>query len=404
MQRYLTFPLIKDIEKKPILLSGPRQSGKTVLSKSILGNDYDYLNFDVIKDRKRLLKQDWYHDRKLIIFDEIHKMKKWKVWLKGIFDSNEHNLKFLVTGSAKLNTFRKVGDSLAGRYLYYRLYPFDIKELISLFDEKKNKEYFKIIFPKIDFTNLDLVKQKILDRLLLTSGFPEPFLNAEEGFYNRWQQTHLDVILKQDIAESEQISSVKQIETLTMLLTERVGSTLSYNSLREDLSTDDKTIKRWVDILENSYVLFRIYPYTHRSIAGVIKKAPKVYFFDYVRVEDISARIENLVALALLKEIHYALDAKGQVFSLHFLRNKQKKEIDFLITKAKKPYLLIEVKESESEVSENFSTFEKYFPEIKKIQLVKNLTRGFISKKNVHVVPMHQWLSDFSLNPLTDHN
>lgn len=398
MQRYLHFDLLKDLEKKPILLSGPRQSGKTVLSKSLISHNYDYLNFDILKDRKRLLEQEWYRDRELIIFDEIHKMKKWKSWLKGIFDSDDSHLKYLITGSAKLNTFKKVGDSLAGRYLYYRLYPFDLKELVALFNEKQNRDYFRAILPDADLTNLNDVKKKILERLLSVSGFPEPFLEPEMGFYHRWQQTHLDIILKQDIIETEQISNVKQMETLSLLLAERVGSTLSYNSLREDLNTDDKSVKRWVDILENAYVLFRVYPYTHKSIAGVIKKSPKIYFFDYGLIEDRAARIENLVALSLLKEIHYALDAKGLPFDLHFVRNKQKKEIDFLITKFKKPHLLLEVKESDSEVSENFAVFSKYFPEIKKIQLVKNLNRGFISKSNIHVIPMHEWLSEFTLS------
>lgn len=143
--------------------------------------------------------------------------------------------------------------------------------------------------------------------------------------------------MKQDILETESVRNIKQLETLTLLLTERVGSTLSYNSLREDLSTDDKSIRRWVYILENSYVIFRIYPFYHKSIAGSLKKAPKLYFYDYCRVDEYSNRLENLVAASLLKEIHFRIDTKGEVYDLNYLRNKQGKEIDFLITKNKKP-------------------------------------------------------------------
>ncbi|MEQ1665848.1 MAG: DUF4143 domain-containing protein, partial [Bdellovibrionales bacterium] len=215
----------------------------------------------------------------------------------------------------------------------------------------------------------------------------------DPGFYNRWQQTHLDIILRQDVLEAEAIKSIKQIETLTLMLTERVASPLSYNALKEDLSTDDKSIKRWVDILENSYVLFRVFPYTNRSFIHGIKKSPKIYFYDYCRVDNNANRLENLVALSLMKEIYFRRDCKGEVFGLNYIRNKQGNEIDFLITKKKKPHMLIEVKESDSEPSPNFKSFEKYVPGVQKVQLVKNLERGFTNKEGISVLPMASWLA-----------
>lgn len=374
MERYLTKPILKDLNQKTIILSGPRQCGKTYLSQNFKNKKVEYLNFDVLEDRKKILSHNWAINRDLIIFDELHKMKKWKNWLKGVIDATSPRPPILVTGSAQLNTYKKIGDSLAGRYFSYRLYPLDIKELLEFGDKNRNAN-------------------EMLNRLLEVSGFPEPYLSTEKNFYSRWQQTHLDVILKNDIYETESVRNIKQLETLTILLTERVGSTLSYNSLREDLSTDDKSVKRWVDILENSYVVFRLYPFFHKSIAGSLKKAPKLYFYDYCRVDKLSHRLENLVALSLLKEIHFRKDVKGENFDLHFLRNKQEKEIDFLITKNKKPHVMIEVKESDAIASENFKEYGKCFPDVKKIQLVKNLNEEILTSKQVLITPLAEWLS-----------
>lgn len=373
MKRNFTDNIRKDLKSKMVILSGPRQCGKTYLAKHISPETTEYLNYDVANDRKKILKTDWPISSEILILDELHKMKKWKNWLKGVVDAGDSGPQILVTGSAKLETYKKVGDSLAGRYFSYRLHPLDIKEIYQL-------------------ASLNLTEEKILERLLTVSGFPEPFLKGELSFYNRWQQTHLDVILKQDVLETESVKSIKQIETLALLLTERVGSTLSYNSLREDLSTDDKSIKRWTDLLENSFVLFRLYPYIHKNIIGGLKKAPKVYFYDYCRVDNSAARLENLVACALLKEIHYRRDVDGEKFELHFLRNKSDIEIDFLITKNKKPHLMIEVKEGDDKASNNFKVFDKYFDNIKKVQLVKNLKKKFITKNNIHIEPLAKWL------------
>lgn len=380
MKRIYEKPLLEDLQQKPIILSGPRQCGKTYLSKRLFPESCEYLSFDLFEDRKKIVKLNWNRSEHLVILDEIHKMKKWKSWLKNIFDSDKEIQKFLITGSAKLNTFKKVGDSLAGRYFSYRMYPFDLKEVLSL--------------AHLDWPgNLKQDPKSVLDRLMDVTGFPEPFIAGTQKFFHRWQQTHLDVILRQDILETENLRNIKQLEILTLLLAERVGSTLSYNSLREDLSTDDKSVKRWVDILENSYVCFKVLPYTHKSLATGLKKAPKVYFFDYGRVEASSFRFENLVAFSLLKEIHFRKDILGENYDLHYAKNKQHKEIDFVVTKNRKPHLLIEVKEGDDSPSDNFKSFGSYFPNVQKIQLVRNLTKKTLTKNGVWIWPAHEWLA-----------
>lgn len=376
MHRNIEESILNDLKRKIVILSGPRQCGKTFLGRQLSTKASVYLNYDILDDRKIIIKRDWDITQKLVIFDELHKMKKWKAWLKGIADQTQRKYQILVTGSAKLNTYKKVGDSLAGRYFYYRLYPLDLKEIRQ--SDHRN--------PKTTSA------QQNLERLLSVSGFPEPYLANDIGYYRRWQQTHLDVILRQDILETESVRSIKQIETLALLLTERVGSLLSYNSLREDLSTDDKSIKRWIDILENSYVVFRIYPFVHKSLTRGLKKSPKLYFFDVGRVTDPANRLENLVALSLLKEIHLRMDTLGEIFDLHFLQNKQKNEIDFILTKDRKPYMMIEVKESDSQASANFAYFEKALPGLKKVQLVKNLSQSRQTAQGVLITPLAEWL------------
>jgi predicted AAA+ superfamily ATPase len=297
-------------------------------------------------------------------------MRQWKRWLKGNFDTRTANHPILVTGSARIDTFKKVGDSLAGRYFQFRLLPLDIKELSQI--------------SKVD-------PQKSLDLLLELSGFPEPYLSGDVREYKRWRSSHLDIILRQDLLETEAVKSIHSIELLVELMTERVGSLISYNSLREDLQTDDKTVKRWFEALENSYVFFKITPYS-KKINRAISKAPKYYFFDLPRVSNEGARFENLVALAIYKEILYRKDVLGEYYSLHFLRNKNQNEVDFLICHEKRPLMMIEAKLSANNLENSFHIFEKGVGAIPKILIVKKLDRSFTQKSGARVVKASEWL------------
>lgn len=377
MERYLYKELKKYVGKKILLLSGPRQVGKTTLSKAIVKN-FDYFNFDRLADRKKLLAEEWNREADLIIFDEIHKMNKWKQWLKGIYDT-EVKKNFLVTGSARLDTHKKVGDSMAGRYFQYRLMPLCLKELAQ------NKYHN----PKEN-----------LNSLLKLSGFPEPFFNQSESFYKKWRKTHLDIIIRQDIAEIEAVKRIVDLEFLIELMKTKVGSTLSYKSLCEDLLTDDKTIKRWLTIFENSYLLFKITPFS-KNILHSTKKAPKYYFYDFPRIDNDGTRLENFVALSLLKEIYFLNDTEGEDYALHFLRDKDQNEVDFLIVKNKKPIIAVEVKTSSKEISSGFKKLTNqlllHFPDLKRIQLVKNLDRDFSNKEGIKVQNLENYLSNLKL-------
>ncbi len=375
MDRYLTEYILDDLKKKIVLITGPRQSGKTTLAK-MLSKNFDYLNFDNPDHRLGLIERSWDRAKDLIIFDELHKLKNWKSWLKGIYDTEGVQPRIIVTGSAKLDTYRKVGDSLAGRFFQFRLHPLDLKEIKKI----NNPD------------NLEAA----LDRLLDTGGFPEPYLEGSTRFYNRWKHVHMDIILKQDMIDLENVRQIASIETLIQLLRKRVGSPVSYNSLAQDLHCSDKTIKRWLMILENMYVIFSVRPF-HRNIARSILKAPKYYFYDTGQViGDSGTKLENLTACALLKEIHYMEDCHGETAQLYYLKTKDGREIDFFITRNERPFMMVEVKWADSNPSRNFSVFGNSFPGIKKVQIVKELDREKTYPEGTEIRIAHNWLAGFS--------
>lgn len=377
--RTLSAQIKRDLEKKIVIIAGPRQCGKTTLSRSLL-KDYDDLNYDNIDDRSEILNRQWERKKSLIIFDELHKMPKWKSWLKGIYDKEGVNPALLVTGSARLNAFKKTGDSLAGRHFYFRLHPFDLKELMAM--------------------KVRLSEEEMFNRLITVGGYPEPFLNGNEGEYRRWRQGHLDIILKQDLIDYGILRDVRSMDVLIQLLRTRVGSGISANALATDLHKDPKTVQRWLEILEDLFVIFRVTPYS-KDISRSIKKEPKFYFYDTGFVQgDESQKLENLVACALLKETHFLTDAQGKKYSLHFLKVKGGREIDFALVPEERGQLttLIEVKLSDSNASPNFEIFAGVFKNLRKVQLVQNLKKEHTSAKGVQVRKASSWLSDFSID------
>lgn len=376
MERYLKSFIQEDLNKKIILITGPRQSGKTTLSR-MLKDEYDYFNYDNADDRVSLYEKSWDRSKPLVIFDELHKLKNWKSWLKGIYDTEGIPPSIVVTGSAKLDTYKKVGDSLAGRFFQFRMHPLDLKEIKS-------------------FLNPEDIESE-LDRLMMFGGFPEPLLNGTERFYNRWKKSHLDIILKQDLLDLENVQQITQIETLIQLLRHRAGSPVSYSSLAQDLQCSDKTVKRWLTILENMYVIFCVPPF-HKNIARAIQKAPKYYFYDTGQViGDPGIKLENTVACALQKEIHFREDCFGEERKLFYIKDKEGKEIDFCIASDNIPSLFLEVKWNDDNLSPNFQKFIKMFPGIKMVQISKLLKREKTYENGAELRHAPSWLSEFTL-------
>ncbi|HLB42747.1 MAG TPA: ATP-binding protein [Gammaproteobacteria bacterium] len=371
MKRYLQPYIEQDLPSKIVLLTGPRQCGKTTLAKQ-LRDSFDYFNYDAVESRFALKEKNWDRQKKLLIFDELHKMDAWKRWLKGIYDTEGIPPEIVVTGSARLDMHKKLEDSLAGRYFQFRLHPLDLKEVVKIYTKDA---------------------EKLFDQLWQCSGFPEPFLKDNITYYKRWRHSHLDVILRQDLIDLYTGRDIQAIESLVLLLKNRVGATVSYSNLARDLERDPNTIKRWLQLLENLYVIFRVTPY-HNNIARSLLKEPKYYFYDHANVENgDGARLENLVACALLKELQFLEDTQGVITGLHYLRTKEGKEIDFLISIERKPILLLEIKWSDVTPANSFHHFNQFLPHVKKIQLVKELNREKTYPNGLEIRSLISWLT-----------
>lgn len=366
LKRYLSSCLSRDLKRKILLVTGPRQSGKTTLARQ-LGSSFDYLNYDEREHHKIILEKSWDRRKKYIILDELHKKKNWKLW----YDTEGLPPGLVVTGSARLDTYRKAGDSLAGRFFHFRLHPFDLKEIRQL---------------------QICQAEEALEKICFLGGFPEPFLSDSKSFYGKWKKTHLDIILRQDLLTLENVKSLSSIETLVQLLRDRVGSPISYTSLAEDLHCAPKTVKNWLTILENLYVIFKVTPW-HKNIARSLVKSPKFYFYDTAQVISPAARLENCAACSLLKEVHFREDVKGEEYKLFYLRDKNKREVDFLISKGNRPFYLVEVKTKENRLSEGLRFFSKKFPNIQKVQLVHHLKREKTFPRKLEIRKLAPWLS-----------
>jgi predicted AAA+ superfamily ATPase len=351
-KRYLAEPILSDLAEKMVFLGGPRQVGKTTLALWLAREHYkgfDYLNWDNRDDRRRILRSEFRGGAELLVFDEVHKYKDWKNHLKGIFDVHKDRFRIIVTGSARLDIFRRGGDSLMGRYHYYRLHPFSLAEYLEM---KSGLPPFE----EIRIPGEDPDAEKALSSLLTLGGFPEPLLRGRERTLRRWQNERVERLVSEDIRDLQAIREIAMVHLLTGLIPGKVGSLFSINALREDLQVSHKTLSNWMEVLERFYYLFRMYPFTHSRIRS-LKKESKVYLWDWSEVPDRAARLENLVAAHLLKLCHFLHDVEGYRADLYYLRDADGREVDFLVTVGEKPWFAVEVKSSYAYLSRNLTYF-----------------------------------------------
>ncbi|MCL5408799.1 MAG: ATP-binding protein [Candidatus Omnitrophica bacterium] len=350
-ERYLTRYVHEDVMEKMVFVGGPRQVGKTTLAKHVAGlyfKNFQYLNWDEQQDRRDMKAGRLPTDKKLIIFDEIHKYKNWKNFLKGIYDKHKDRYKILVTGSARLDVYRKGGDSLLGRYHYYRLHPFTIAEFINKFNVPK-------VLKEIDFYSSKETKEA-LDILLKFGGFPEPLLKQNEKALRRWHNERTELLVREDIRDLQNIRDISSLETLVDILPSKVGSLLSLNSLREDVEVAHKTIALWMNVLERFYYHFRIFPFYHNKIRA-LKKESKLYLWDWSQVNSEAALFENIVASHLLKFCHFLKDNLGYRAELWYLRDVDGREVDFFVSIKDQPWFAVEVKSSFQKPAHNLLYF-----------------------------------------------
>jgi uncharacterized protein len=310
--------------RKMAFIGGPRQVGKTTLALQVVGEDADerhpaYLNWDDPRVRPRIRGAELPPGEPIVVFDEIHKYARWRNLLKGIWDTEKSTRQLIVTGSARLDYYRKGGDSLAGRYRHLRLHPFSLRELD------------------------DEASAGALAALLRFGGFPEPLLAQRERGHRIWQRERLARVVREDLRDLERVREISLVEELVDLLPARVGAPLSIANLRQDLEVDHKTVERWLQILDNLYVCFRVAPYGVPRIRAV-KKERKLYLWDWSTVEGPGPRFENLVACQLLKYCHQREDIEGRRMELRFLRDTDRREVDFVVMEGRAPRFAVECK------------------------------------------------------------
>jgi hypothetical protein len=375
MNRYIEKYLIQDLRKKMVFMGGPRQVGKTTLCKKIRDEQFprgEYFNWDLDEDRRAIVKKQWLPDIPLIIFDELHKYSRWKRWIKGIYDTKPSSQQYMVTGSARLDVFRKGGDSLMGRYHYWRLHPFTLDE-----------------YPET------ISAEEAYQRLLQFGGFPEPFLQADEREARRWRRERFDRILREDVRDLDNIHNIQLLDLFAEALRHRVGNLVVLSNIANDLEISPKTAKTWLAIIEKMYIAFCIYPLTKNVPRSILKPA-KVYFFDNADVlNGEGSRLENLIATMLLKRIHFTEDYHGFRCSLHYIRDKEGREIDFAVVKEGVLESLIEVKTNDEKPSNALQYYTDKLKPKKSIQIVGNLKRTYESKGIIITNPIDFSNSNF---------
>jgi hypothetical protein len=366
--RTLSTQVAADLDAKMVFLSGPRQSGKTTVARAILGQQHRagasrYLNWDDDEARTRVLNREFPHEG-LVVFDALHKYSRWRNFLKGLYDAHGKALHILVTGSARLDLYRRGGDSLQGRYHHLRLYPLSLKEAgCSLGD------------------------------LMALGPFPEPLLAGSATAARRWSRQYRSLLVREDVASLERVDEMGALEQLSVRLPGLVGSPLSLNALREDLQVAHKTVERWVDILERLMYVFRLSPFGPPRIKAV-KKSRKHYLFDWTAVADRGARFENLVGFHLLKECHYLEDVEGHDAELRFFRDVEGREVDFVQIKSGKPVRFVECKVADTVVSPALLYLRRKFPTVEAVQVLA--TRGVdrLGREGIRLVSADRFLAE----------
>ncbi len=325
-------------------VSGPRQVGKTTVARSNVGDSDLYLNWDRQRDRRFITsgpeeiaihaKLDHLEtENPMVVFDELHKYGRWKNFLKGFFDTYHDQCRILVTGSSRMDVYKRGGDSLMGRYFLYRMHPLSPAELTG-----EGTLEAEIQAPSA-------VKMDVIETLLQFGGFPESLSRGTTRFYNRWSRLRMDQLVREDLRDLTRIQELGQVAVLAELLQNQAGALCNMSTLAKQVNAAVDTIQRWIAALESLYFCFSIRPW-FKNVAKSLRKQPKIYLWDWSHISDPGAKRENFIASMLLKSVHFWTDIGLGNYKLHYLRDKTKREVDFLIVKDGIPWFLVEVKSS----------------------------------------------------------
>lgn len=372
-------------------LSGPRQVGKTTSCRAVASL---YLNWDNTDDRRLILRgpaavaeaaglaQLW-PAPPVIVLDELHKHPKWKAFLKGFFDTYGPQARIVVTGSSRLDVFRRGGDSLMGRYFLHRMHPLTVGECL------RTALAAEPIQPPAPIAAADWVA------LWEHGGFPEPFLQRDPAFSQRWRSLRQDQLVREDIRHTSQVQDLGALEATAAILAERSATQLVYSNLAQETGIAVDTARRWIDALERLHFGFTLRPW-FANIAKSLRKEPKWFLRDWSGVADPGARAETLVACHLLKAVEGWTDRGLGKFELRYLRDKLKREVDFVVIRDRKPWFLVEVKKSETALSDTLAHFQTATKARHAFQVVHDLpfvAADCFTRTEPTVVPAQTFLS-----------
>ncbi len=391
---------------KMIFLTGPRQVGKTTFARMWLestGFEDVYFNWDDLSVMIEYKKNPLYFrniiDEKIknkpvpLVFDEIHKHTAWRDILKGLYDTNRERMRLLVTGSARLGFVRKSGDSLVGRYFSYQMFPLGLPEVVGDFSyilqdgrPLADGEYLAQLAREAD------IKAAIegLEQLLRFGGFPEPFLKCSDRFHRRWQNDYKALLTKEEVRDFSRVQDIRGLETMMEILPTKVGSNLSIPSLVDVLNVSHKTITNWIEVLNGVYLVFTIAPW-HRDIKRSIIKEKKLYFFEWSLLSDTGSRFENFLAVNLLRMAVRFTEVGLGNFEVYYIRDKEKREVDFVLVKDNEPVALFEAKESDAIISKSGRFFSKKL-NIPLFQIANKAKKVEAFPGNCFVIPASNFL------------
>ncbi len=394
--RYLAGQVERDLERKMVFVAGPRQVGKTTLARGLPDAEGGYLNWDVAEHRERILRREL-PPGPLWVFDEIHKYRDWRNYLKGLYDgaavraggadagggrasgaarmavsapgaAGQGARRILVVGSARLDAYRFGGDSLQGRFHLHRLHPLSVAEL-------------------------GLREPHELRDLLHLGGFPEPFLGGSEVEARRWSREYRTLLIREEVTSLERFQDLGRLELLMLRLPELVGSPLSINAIRKDLQVSHKAISSWLAAFERLYAVFRLSPFGAPTVRAV-KKMQKHYHVDWAVVPDDAPRFENLVACHLLKWVQHGQDTQGFDLELRYFRDAGGREVDFVVTDRRRPVLAVECKWSDAGLDRSLRYFHARFPDCEAWQVSATGTQDFVTPDGIRVAPALALLRD----------
>ncbi|MDY6952104.1 MAG: ATP-binding protein [Thermodesulfobacteriota bacterium] len=374
LRRYIEKAVTDDLKRKMVFVGGPRQSGKTTMAKRLCQEaGFDtrkrYLNWDAPEDRENIIRERFPAGPGYLVLDEIHKYSRWRQVVKGLYDKRGHELQILVTGSARLDYYRRGGDSLQGRYHFHRLFP-------------------------VTYAELAVPSSSTVMDLLAYGGFPEPFLLQSERETKRWSRDYRSRVVRGELTDLENVQDVGIIEKMVLRMPDLVGSPLSINALREDLQVSHQSVARWITMLENLYMIFRIYPFGAAKIRAV-KKEAKHYHLDWTVVKNTGYRFENLVACHLLKWCFFMEDTQGRDVELRYFRDVDRREVDFVIVEDGQPIHFVECRKSGKDLSRSLRYLKVRFPSVEATQVLLEKDVDLVTKEGIRICSAPLFLDQF---------